>query len=140
MAYFISINQVFAQICQQIFALNNIQILFWEKWTKDFTLGWSKLSYKKHVDTLDHTVLSQKIECFAFKESVIKWFQSYLSNRKFFVALENVFPVAELINWGVPQGIYLRAAPLPNIYKWFTTGIKQYWLIPLCWWHLYLSR
>ena len=28
MAYFISINQVFAQICQQIFALNNIQILF----------------------------------------------------------------------------------------------------------------
>ena len=84
---------------------------------KRFHTGMILVELQKAFDTLDHTVLSQKIECFAFTESVIKWFQSYLSNRKFFVALENVFPVAELINWGVPQGIYLRAAPLPNIYK-----------------------
>ena len=41
--------------------------------------------------TLAHTVLKKKMECLGFKESVIKWFQSYLSNRKFFVTLENVF-------------------------------------------------
>ena len=29
------------------------------------------------------TVLLQSIECIGFKESVIKWFQSYLSNRIF---------------------------------------------------------
>ena len=39
-----------------------------------------------------------------FKYSVIKWFQSYLSNRKFFVALKNVFSDAGLINSGAPQG------------------------------------
>ena len=47
------------------------------------------------------------MECIGFKESVIKWFQSYLSNRKFFVTLENVFSDAGLINCGVPQGSIL---------------------------------
>ena len=42
-----------------------------------------------------------------FKYSVIKWFQSYLSNRKFFVALKNVFSDAGLINSGAPQGSIL---------------------------------
>ena len=59
---------------------------------------------QKAFDTLDHTVLLQKMECMGFKESVIKWFQSYLSNRKSFVTLENVYSGAGLINYGVPQG------------------------------------
>ena len=46
---------------------------------------------QKTFDPLDHTVLLQKMECICFKESVIKWFQSYISNRKFNVTLENVF-------------------------------------------------
>ena len=48
------------------------------------------------------------MECIGFKESVIKWFESYLSNRKFFMTLENTFSDAELINCGVPQGSILR--------------------------------
>ena len=47
------------------------------------------------------------MECIGFKESVIKWFQSYLSNRKFLVTLENVFSVAGIINCGFPQGSIL---------------------------------
>ena len=62
---------------------------------------------QKAFDTLDHTVLLQKMECIGFKESAIKWFQSFLSNRNFFVTLENVFSDAGLINWGVPQGSIL---------------------------------
>ena len=42
--------------------------------------------------------------CIGFKESVIKWFQSCLSNKKFFVTLEIVFSYVRLINCGVPQG------------------------------------
>ena len=38
-----------------------------------------------------------------YMESVIKWFQSYLSNWKFFITLENVFSDARLINCGVPH-------------------------------------
>ena len=47
------------------------------------------------------------MECIGFKETAIKYFQSYLSNRKFFVAPENVFSDAALINCGVPQGSIL---------------------------------
>ena len=43
------------------------------------------------------------MKCISFKESVIKWFESNLSNRKFFVALENVFSDAGLIDRGAPQ-------------------------------------
>ena len=47
------------------------------------------------------------MKCIGFKESVIKWFQSYLSSRKFFVTPGNVFSHAGLINCGVPQGSIL---------------------------------
>ena len=63
---------------------------------------------QKAFDTIDHNVLLQIMEWISFKESVIKWFQSYLSNRKFFVTLENVFSDAGLINCGVPQKSILR--------------------------------
>ena len=74
---------------------------------KGFHTGMILVDLQKAFDTLDHTVLLQKMECIGFKESVIKWFQSYLSNRKFFVTLENVFSDAGLINCGVPQGSIL---------------------------------
>ena len=58
---------------------------------------------QKAFDTSDHTFL-QKMEYMGFKESIIKWFQSCLWSRKFFVALENVFSDAGLIHCVVPQG------------------------------------
>ena len=74
---------------------------------KGFHTGMIIVDLQTAFDTLDHTILLQKMECIGFKESVIKWFQSYLSNRKFFVTLENVFSDAGLINCGVPQGSIL---------------------------------
>ena len=62
---------------------------------------------QKVFDTLDQTALSQKVECIGIKKSVIKRFQLYLSNRKFFMTLENVFSDAGLINCGVPKGSIL---------------------------------
>ena len=49
------------------------------------------IDLQKVFDMLDHTVLLQKMECIGFKESVIKWFQSYLSNRNFFVTRKHIF-------------------------------------------------
>ena len=63
---------------------------------KGFHTGMILVDLQKVFDTLDYTVLLQKMEFIGFKESVIKWFQSYLSNRKFFVTLENVFSDAGL--------------------------------------------
>ena len=59
---------------------------------------------QKAFVTLDHTELLQKMECIGFKESFIKWFQSYLSNKNLFVTLKDVFSDAGLINCDVPQG------------------------------------
>ena len=43
---------------------------------------------------------------FGFRASVIKWFESYLSNRKFLVCID-VFSEAGTLKYGVPQGSIL---------------------------------
>ena len=53
--------------------------------------------------TLNRITLLQNMDCVGFKESVIKWFQSYLPNRNFFMTLEYVFSDTGLINCVVPQ-------------------------------------
>ena len=63
------------------------------------------------------------MECIGFKESVIKWFQSYLSNRKLFVTLENIFLDAGLINCGVPQGSI--SGPLLFLYLIYINDLPQ---------------
>ena len=79
---------------------------------KEFHTGIILVDLKKAFNKLDHTVLSQKMECIGFKETVIKLFQSYLSNRDFFVTPKDVFSDAGLINCGLPQGSILGPLPL----------------------------
>ena len=62
---------------------------------------------QKAFDTLDHGVLLEKMKYFGFRASVIKWFESYLSNRKFLVCIDNVFSEAGTLKYGVPQGSIL---------------------------------
>ena len=40
---------------------------------------------------------------FGFRASVIKWFESYVSNRKFWFCFDNVFSEAGTLKYGVPQ-------------------------------------
>ena len=46
---------------------------------------------QKAFDTLDHRVLLEKMKYFGFWASVIKWFESYISNRKFLACIDNIF-------------------------------------------------
>ena len=80
MAYFICINQVFVQMFQ--FALYNLDYIL-RAMDKGFYTGMNLVNIQKAFDMLDHTKLLQKMECIGFKESVIKWFQAYLSNKNF---------------------------------------------------------
>ena len=61
----------------------------------------------KAFDTLDHEVLLEKMKYFAFRTSVIKWFESYSSNRKFLVCINNIFSEAGALKYGVPEGSIL---------------------------------
>ena len=54
-------------------------------------------------DTLDHGVLLEKMKHFGFRISLIKWLESYLSNRKFLVCIDNGFSEAATSKYGVPQ-------------------------------------
>ena len=62
---------------------------------------------QKAFDTLDHRVLLEKMKYFGLWASVIKWVESYLSNRKFLVCIDNIFSEAGTLKYGVPQGSIL---------------------------------
>ena len=74
---------------------------------KGLHTGMILIGLQKTFDTLDHDILLEKMECLEFKKPVIKWFKSYLSNRKFFVLLEGVFSEEGLLTCGVLQGSIL---------------------------------
>ena len=48
-----------------------------------------------------------RVSIASFSNHTVKWFQSYLSNRKFMVNLENSFSEVSSISCGVPQGSIL---------------------------------
>ena len=73
------------------------------------------IDLQKTFDTLDHNVLLRNMECSGFKKTVIKWFKSYLSNRKFFVSTEGVLSEEGLLTCGVSQ-VYILEPLLFLIY------------------------
>ena len=44
----------------------------------------------KAFDALDNKILLQNIACLGFKITVVKWSDSYLSNRIFFVFVDDI--------------------------------------------------
>ena len=58
---------------------------------------------QKGFHTLDHGILHEKMIHCGFRASVIKWFESCLSNRKCLLCNDMVFPDATTLNYGVPH-------------------------------------
>ena len=71
---------------------------------KQMHTGMILVDLQKAFDTLDHGVLLVKMKYFGFQVSVIKWFESYLSNRKFLVCIDDVFSETATLQYSVPQG------------------------------------
>jgi hypothetical protein len=59
----------------------------------------------KAFDTVNHLILTQKLECYGVRGIVNDWFKSYLSNRKQFVSIGGINSAEENMFCGVPQGI-----------------------------------
>ena len=74
---------------------------------KGMHTGMILIDLQKAFDMLNHLILFEKMECFGFEISVIKWFESYLTNRTFFVSVDNVFSEAGKVACAVPQGTIL---------------------------------
>ena len=74
---------------------------------KQVQTGMILIDLQKAFDTLNHGVLLEKIKYFGFQKAVMKWFDSYLSSRKFYVCIDNVFSEAGTLKYGVTQGSIL---------------------------------
>ena len=62
---------------------------------------------KKAFDTVNHSILLQKLSIYGIRGNVLKWFTSYLSNRSQYTVLLDKESQLEFVTCGVPQGSVL---------------------------------
>ena len=74
---------------------------------KQIHTGMILVDLQKAFDTLNHRVLLEKMKYFGFQTSLIKWFESYLSNRKSSVCININFCETGTLKHGVLQGSVL---------------------------------
>ena len=65
------------------------------------------LCLQKAFDTVNHPILIGKLATYGIRGIVLKWFISYLSNRKQYTVLSNCKSKPESVSYGVPQGSVL---------------------------------
>ena len=65
------------------------------------------LDLKKAFDTVDHQILLQKLQLFGIDFATLKWFRSYLTDRKQRTSVNGTISDHHPIVCGVPQGSIL---------------------------------
>ena len=74
---------------------------------KGHFVGMVLLDLQKAFDTVDHSILLMKLEALGLSQDIIRWFQSYLSDRQQLVDVSGTVSSYSKITCGVPQGSIL---------------------------------
>ena len=69
--------------------------------------GMVLIDLQKAFDTIDHSILLEKMSCLGFAGKTIAWYTSYLTNRSFIVNVGKEFSSPGKLSYGVPQGSIL---------------------------------
>ena len=69
--------------------------------------GMIAIDLQKAFDTIDHSILLEKLDTLGFSTNAILWFKSYLTKRTFCVSLNDYTSSPAPITCGVPQGSIL---------------------------------
>ena len=65
------------------------------------------IDLKSAFDTVNHSILISKLELYGIRGVPLKWIESYLSDRKFYVSLNGSSSSTKTLNIGIPQGSIL---------------------------------
>ena len=65
------------------------------------------LDFSKAFDTIHHGILLKKLKSYDVKDTALKWFDSYLTNRLQYVTYNNIKSDKVKVKCGVPQGSIL---------------------------------
>ena len=65
------------------------------------------LDIQKCFDTIDHSILLDKMYHYGFRNIELMWFTSYMSNRKQVVVYNSITSLTNVVPTGVPQGTVL---------------------------------
>ena len=74
---------------------------------KGLLTGMVLIDLQKAFDTIDHSILLEKMSCLGFAGKTIAWYKSYLTNRSFIVNVGKEFSSPSKLSCGVPQGSIL---------------------------------
>ena len=65
------------------------------------------IDFRKAFDTVNHSILLDKLSFYGIRGLPLKWFRSYLHERKFYVSIGESSSDVKFLSMGVPQGSIL---------------------------------